>query len=213
MSMPALSKKHITILLIAALAAGLGVVLMIDSGRAGAQSEATAPTTEMTPAAAQALVVARFGREDGGVLGELKVTTVRSDLAEVNAVLEGQPASDAVYGGPPAIAEWRASPVYLVVMQAPAGSVFAPNVSTPPGHAGPTGSVMSVIVNAYTGQKEGLTLEPLPPSHSTILEPSCRRRSPRWERQARAGLRLAQRETLQAAYWCTAARHQAGEFS
>jgi hypothetical protein len=108
-----LSKKRlVAVLLLVAL--GGGVALVIGVSRAGAESEATAPTTEMTPAAAQALVVSRFEREDAGVLWELTVTTIRSDFAQVNAVLEGQPVSAAAYGGPPAIAEWRASPVYLV---------------------------------------------------------------------------------------------------
>jgi hypothetical protein len=59
----------------------------------------------------------------------------------------------------------------LAVMRAPAGSVFRPDVSTPPGHAGPTGNVMSVIVNACTGQKEGLNLEPSPPGKLDELGP------------------------------------------
>ena len=169
--MRTMSKRQLAIIVLATVFGGFGVILAISGSRARAQSGATASTTEMTPAAAQALVVSRFAREDAGVLGELSVTTVRASYAQAAAVLNGQPVSAAVYGGPPAIAEWRTSPVYLVTMQAPPGSAFHPIVSVPRGQVGPVGDVMSVVVNAYGGQKEGLDLEPSVPSGLDELGP------------------------------------------
>jgi uncharacterized protein (DUF433 family) len=169
--MRTLSKRQLAIIVLATALGGFGVILATSRSRARAQSGVTVPTAEMTPAEAQALVVGRFARDDAGVLGELSVTTVRTNYAQAAAVLNGQPVSAAVYGGAPAIAEWRISPVYLVTMQAPAGSAFHPIVSVPRGQEGPIGDVMSVVVNAYSGQKEGLDLEPSVPGGLDELGP------------------------------------------
>ena len=174
-----LNKKSLVLLLPAALVSAFAAVLMVSlsGAHAGQQPEPrmtsfhTPTGPEMTPAAATELVVSKAGRR-AGVLSPLVVTTVHSDFAKANAVVSGQPASDAVYGGPPDIAEWRTSPVYLVVMEAPAGSKFAPNVSVPRGRTGPTGDVMSLIVDAHTGQTYSLNLEPTPPTRLGELGPA-----------------------------------------
>jgi hypothetical protein len=174
-----LNKKPLVLLLPAVLVSALAVVLTVSLGgaNAGQQPEArmtsfhTPTGPEMTPAAATELVVGKAGRR-AGVTGPLVVTTVHSDFAKASAVVSGQPASDAVYGGPPDIAEWRTSPVYLVVMEAPVGSKFAPNVSVPPGHEGPTGSVMSLIIDAHTGQTYSVNVASTPPPSLGELGPA-----------------------------------------
>jgi hypothetical protein len=157
--MHTLSKRQLAVLLLTTVIGGFVIVFATGRSPARAESEASRPTAEMTPAAAQNLVVSSFGRENAGFKGELTVTTIRTNYAQANAVLEGEPISAAVYGGPAAIAQWETSPVYVVIMQAASGGLFHPDVSPPRGRIGPTGSVMSVIVNAYTGVEEGLNLE------------------------------------------------------
>jgi hypothetical protein len=135
-------------------------LLAISRGRAGAETEVTT-TTEMTPAAAQALVVGKFARQ-AGFIGPMTVTTVRAVYAQALAVLNGESISAAVYGGP--LAKEETSPVYVVIMQAANSASFHPNVSVPQGQSGPTGSVMSVVINADTGWKLALNLEEAPPA-------------------------------------------------
>jgi hypothetical protein len=157
--MNALSKKRIAVMLLAVVAVAFVGLIAISHERARAGTEA-APT-EMTPTAVQALVVEKFARQ-AGYTGEITVTTVRAVYAQALAVLDDKSISAAVYGGP--LAKEETSPVYVVIMQAAAGSAFHPNVSVPPGQTGPAGSVMSVVVNADTGWKLALNLEEAPPA-------------------------------------------------
>jgi hypothetical protein len=146
-------------MLLAAVVVAFVILIAISHGRARAGTEAA--QTEMTPTAAQALVVERFARE-AGYTGQITVTTVRAVYAQALAVLDDKSISAAAYGGP--LAKEETSPVYVVIMQASAGSAFHPNVSVPPGQTGPSGSVMSVVINADTGWKLALNLEEAPPA-------------------------------------------------
>lgn len=149
-----------------------------------------APTgVEMTPEAATDLVVRRFARQSGGVSGAMTITTVHSTFAQAEAVVEGKAASEAVYGGPPDIAEWRASSVYMVTMRSEPGEVFRPNVSSPRGQSAPAGSVMTVIVDSHTGFKEGLDLAPTAPSGLGELGPAYETSVPATSAAAMAALR------------------------
>ncbi len=159
-----------------ALAVALVVVLLTITGGAKAGQDEVRMTSyrtptgpELTTAVATAQVVTQFAREDAGVLGPLSVTTTHSTFAQAQAIANGEPASAAVTGGPADITEWRNSPVYTVVMRAAPGETFKPNVSVPRGHEAPTGQVMTVIVDAHTGRKESLNLEPTAPSRLSEL--------------------------------------------
>jgi hypothetical protein len=172
--MSAFSKRYLVAVL---LAVPIGVVLAAlairhDGANAATQSELRMSSTyraptgpEMTPQEATDSVVERFGRKDGKVLGEMTAITAHSNFAQAWAVVNGKKPAEAEYGGPADIAEWRTSPSYLVVMRASAGQGFSPNVPVPPGYESPTASVMSMIVDAHTGQKESLNLEHSPPAH------------------------------------------------
>lgn len=169
--MGTLRKKRLVLVPAIAVAGGLVIVLLASTGGAKAGQDETRMTSyrtptgpELTPAVATDRVVMEFAREDAGVLGPVSVTTVNSTFAEAQAVVDGEPSSAAVYGGPADIAEWRNSPVYTVVMRTGPGETFKPNVSVPRGHQAPTGQVMSVIIDAHTGQNESLNLEPTAPS-------------------------------------------------
>jgi hypothetical protein len=120
---------------------------------------------ELTPTEATNIAVSLYARDDGKVFGALDVVTVHANLAENLAVAEGHTVTDAIYGGPADVAEWRLSPTYLVSMRAPAGSSFSPNVPHPPSTSPPTGSVMTVILDAHTGWRVSMNLEQsMPPS-------------------------------------------------
>jgi hypothetical protein len=127
---------------------------------------------EMTPEAATNLVVNRWAREDGGMTGTLAVTTVHTVFAQAAAVANEQTVNEATYGGPADIAEWRTSPVYMVTMTAASGGAFKPNVSVPPKQSEPSGTVMTVIVDAHTGFKYGLIVASAPPSKLDELGPA-----------------------------------------
>ena len=162
--MHALSRKRTVVMLLAAIAIAFVGLIATSHGRARAETE-TVPT-EMTPAAAQTLVVRRFARE-AGYTGQITVTTVRAVYAQALAVLGGQSITAAAYGGP--LAKEETSPVYVVIMQAAAGGSFHPNVSVPPGQTSPSGSVMSVVVNADSGWKLALNLEEALPARLSEL--------------------------------------------
>jgi hypothetical protein len=161
-----LRKKRLFVMLLAAVAIAFVGLIAISHGRARAETE-PAPA-EMTPTAAQALVVGRFARQ-AGYSGPITVTTVRAVYAQALAVLGGQSTAAAIYGGP--LAKEASSPVYVVIMQVAAGGAFHLNVSVPPGQTSPSGSVMSVVVNADTGWKLALNLEEAPPARLDELGP------------------------------------------
>ncbi|HXP98677.1 MAG TPA: hypothetical protein VN845_01280 [Solirubrobacteraceae bacterium] len=127
---------------------------------------------EMTPEAATNLVVNRWAHEDGGMTGALAVTTVHTVFAQAMAVSHGEAANEATYGGPADIVEWRTSPVYMVTMTATSGGTFRPNVSVPRRQSEPSGTVITVIVDAHTGVKEGLSLTSTRPANLGELGPA-----------------------------------------
>jgi hypothetical protein len=171
-----LRNRRVLLVSAMAVACALVVVLLAITGGAKAGQDETRMTSyrtptgpELTARAATDRVVTEFAREDGGVLGPLSVTTTHSTFAAAQAVVNAEPPSAAVTGGPADITEWRNSPVYTVVMRAAPGETFKPNVSVPRGDEGPTGQVMSVIIDAHTGQRESLNLEPRVPSRLSEL--------------------------------------------
>jgi hypothetical protein len=179
--MTILSRRHRLFTLGLVLATCAAFLAAMHAGAKAGQSEErmtsyrTPIGIEMSPEAATSLVVDRFGRENGRNVGALKVTTVRATSAQAAAVADGRRVSEALYGGPPDIAEMRLSSSYIVVMEASAGSEFTPNVSVPRGHAAPSGAVETIVVDAHTGRKEGLSLEPtLPPGLSELAGPILR---------------------------------------
>jgi hypothetical protein len=128
--------------------------------------------TELTPAEATQIAVSHYAREDGKVFGALHVTTAHANLAQALAVAENRRVTDALYGGPADVAEWRLSPTYLVSMQATEGDVFTPNVSHPPRTSGPSGQVMTVIIGADSGWRLSLNLSSAIPPYLSELGPS-----------------------------------------
>ncbi len=130
----------------------------------------TAPTgPELEPLAAARAVAGKYARQ-AGQLGELEVSVARASFAEAVAVTDGKDPSEAETTSDNAeIAEWRASAAYLVVIKATApNATFAPNVPTPRGRSGPTGAVMSLIIDSHTGFVEGQTIGPSTPKLSAL---------------------------------------------
>jgi hypothetical protein len=165
----------------------LVVSLTLTQSRAKGQTASTTeermtsyrtPTgPEMTPEAATNLAVNRWAREDGQMDGALAVTTVHTVFAQAMAVANGQAANEATYGGPADIAEWRTSTVYMITMKTTSGT-FRPNVSVPRNQSAPSGSVMTVIIDAHTGMKEGLSLTAAPPTKLNELGPALQTNVP-----------------------------------
>ncbi len=162
------TRRRLGALLLAVIVSTLLIVIVVSGGRAKAASETQPAGAELTPAAAEGLVVERYARQEG-FTGSITLTTVRAVYAQALAVLNGQPVSSAVYGG--ALAQEETSPVYVVIMQAAAGSAFHPNVSVPPRQTGPSGPVMSVVVNADTGWKLAMNLEDSVPARLDEMGP------------------------------------------
>jgi hypothetical protein len=148
------TKPTMAIVIVAALLAG-GALAARVSASAQSVEQNPAPAAdvmnyktqtgpEMTPLAAASGVV-RFARM-AEQYGELTVSTAHATFAQAEAAV----------GGVAEIAEWRQSPAYLVVFKTTnPGGRFIPNVPTPAGHTGPSGTVMALIVDAHTGFVEG----------------------------------------------------------
>jgi len=129
---------------------------------AGQTASDVAGSAEVDPAAAANIATneARLAHQQG----ELSLTIAHSTFAQARAVTEGEPPSAAQEASAsPQIREWWRSPSYMVVMQAPHGGVFTPIVPVPRGHQGPSGSVMTVIIEARSGVVDGRSLSTAPP--------------------------------------------------
>ncbi len=145
--------------------------LVARSGANAASSEVeravdyTAPSgPELDPLAAARTVASRYARQ-AGQDGALDVAVARGSFAEATAVTEGKVPSEAeTESSSPEIAAWRTSRAYLIVIKALAANArFTPNVPTPRGHNGPSGAVMSLIIDSHTGFVEGETIGPSAP--------------------------------------------------
>jgi hypothetical protein len=113
----------------------------------------TAPTgPELTPEQAEKIAVGQA--REAGESAALHVSVARGSFMAAQAVLDGQPPSQAQIppGAAPDTREWLASSAYLVVMQ---GRRFVVNAPVPRGEAEPSGTVMATIVEAHTGFPEG----------------------------------------------------------
>lgn len=181
--------KHVSVVATLTLTVVMTFIVSLTLSNSRAKGQTTSSTEErmtsyrtptgpeMTPEAAINLVVNRWGREQGGMDGALTVTTVHTVFAQAMAVANDQAANEATYGGPADIAEWRTSPVYMITMQTTSG-IFRANVSVPRKQRAPSGSVMTVIIDAHTGIKEGLTLGSAPPTRLNELGPSLQTNVP-----------------------------------
>jgi hypothetical protein len=113
---------------------------------------------EMSPQAAGSSVVryARMARQ----YDELTVSVSHGSFAQAAAVSEGRPVAEAETAGPPgASSSWLESPAYLVVLKTKVpGGIFRPNLPTPHNRVSPSGSVLTLIVEAKTGFVEGRTV-------------------------------------------------------
>lgn len=169
--------KRISLTLLASLVMICAAVLLTHNS-AKAQSEEPAnerftgyqtPTgPELEPLAAASSAANTYARQ-AGQDGELEVKTAHGTFAQAQAVLEEKAPSQAAVGGTPEIAEWRASPAYLVVIEATApNATFTPNVPTPPGRTGPSGKVMGLILESHTGFVEGRYVGPNAPKLSEL---------------------------------------------
>jgi hypothetical protein len=160
----------------------LGAVLLTGHGRATAQTVTPAPTDpgplagyhvptgpELEPVALARSTASTYARA-AGVNGELKVSVVHTTFALAQAITEGKATSEAATGPTSAgIAEWRATPVDVIVMEGTTpDTVFRPNVPHPPGQEPPSGAVLTMILDSHDGSVEGRTLAPSAPSLSAL---------------------------------------------
>jgi hypothetical protein len=120
----------------------------------------------MSPVASTAGAVAYARRAD--VTSALRATTAHADFAAAAAVAEFKEPSEAQYGGPADIAEWRRSSAYIIAMRSTTGALFKPSVPTPRGRSGPSGKVMVVILDSHTGFREGEYIGPKMPTLSRL---------------------------------------------
>lgn len=147
-------------------AAAIALALSV-SPLASGQTVEVPGEREISPA--EALQIATHEARQAGQQGELVMDVARSNFARAAAVTEGKSPSEAVETSQsPQITEWWKSPSYLVVITAVKGGSFILNAPTPRGATAPTGTVLSLIIDANDGVVDGRTLGPTVPLISEL---------------------------------------------
>jgi hypothetical protein len=125
----------------------------------------TAPTgPELTPVQA-AEAGSYYARASAQEAGALQIEVAHGTDGQASAVNESRSPDEPATSNSPQIAAWRASTAYLVVIR---GKQFAPSVPLKHGARQPTGTVLALILDAHTGQMEGLNLGPEAPNVAAL---------------------------------------------